>query len=83
MLITSLLTRALRKIRASTVVCRYRRLIGQYVTTNNDVISHVNISSVQPRDGGWVTCYATNRFGTISHTARLNIYGNWRSNVAG
>ncbi|KAF0312037.1 Down syndrome cell adhesion molecule-like protein Dscam2 [Amphibalanus amphitrite] len=53
----------------------HRRLIGQYVTTNNDVISHVNISSVQPLDGGWVTCSATNRFGTISHTARLNVYG--------
>ena len=52
-----------------------RRLIGQYVSANNDVISHVNMSAVRPLDGGWVTCRAANRFGSVSHTARLNIYG--------
>ncbi|XP_037087589.1 Down syndrome cell adhesion molecule-like protein Dscam2 [Pollicipes pollicipes] len=53
----------------------HRRLIGQYVSANNDVISHVNISSAMPVDGGWITCRAANRFGAVQHAARLNIYG--------
>ena len=52
-----------------------RRLIGQYVSDSNDVISHVNMSAVLPADGGWVTCLASNRFGSARHTARLNVYG--------
>lgn len=40
-----------------------------------DVVSHVNISSVKPEDGGEYECIAENRAGRTSHSARLNIYG--------
>lgn len=50
-------------------------MIGQYVTMLGDVISHVNISSVKPEDGGEYRCDAENRAGKASHAARLNIYG--------
>ncbi|CAH1390382.1 unnamed protein product [Nezara viridula] len=50
--------------------------IGQYVTIHGDVISHVNISHVTVEDGGEYTCTAENRAGKVSHSARLNIYGN-------
>ncbi|XP_048510955.1 Down syndrome cell adhesion molecule-like protein Dscam2 isoform X2 [Athalia rosae] len=52
-----------------------RLLIGQYVTVYGDVISHVNISSVKPEDGGEYECTASSRAGEASHAARLNIYG--------
>ncbi|XP_068082192.1 cell adhesion molecule Dscam2 [Anabrus simplex] len=52
-----------------------RLLIGQYVTAHGDVISHVNISAVHVEDGGEYKCVATNRVGSESHAARLNIYG--------
>jgi hypothetical protein len=50
-------------------------MIGQYVTVFGDVISHVNISTVKPDDGGEYECVAENRAGRTSHAARLNIYG--------
>ncbi|KAL0268744.1 UNVERIFIED_CONTAM: hypothetical protein PYX00_010567 [Menopon gallinae] len=52
-----------------------RLLIGQYVSLFGDVISHVNISSVKPEDGGEYECLVENRAGKVSHSARLNIYG--------
>ncbi|KDR18099.1 Down syndrome cell adhesion molecule-like protein CG42256, partial [Zootermopsis nevadensis] len=52
-----------------------RLMIGQYVTVFGDVISHVNISSVKPEDGGEYECVAENRAGRTSHSARLNVYG--------
>ncbi|XP_046620086.1 Down syndrome cell adhesion molecule-like protein Dscam2 isoform X2 [Neodiprion virginianus] len=52
-----------------------RLLIGQYVTVYGDVISHVNISSVKPEDGGEYECTASSRAGEASNAARLNIYG--------
>ena len=52
-----------------------RLMIGQYVTVFGDVISHVNISSVKPDDGGEYECVAENRAGRTSHAARLNVYG--------
>ncbi|XP_033213818.1 Down syndrome cell adhesion molecule-like protein Dscam2 [Belonocnema kinseyi] len=52
-----------------------RLLIGQYVTVYGDVISHVNISSVKPEDGGEYECTASSRAGDSKHSARLNIYG--------
>lgn len=51
-------------------------MIGQYMTVHGDVISHVNISHVDVEDGGEYTCTAENRAGKMSHSARLNIYGN-------
>ena len=50
-------------------------MIGQYVSAHGDVISHVNISSVQVSDGGSYTCTAKNEAGEESHSARLNVYG--------
>ncbi|XP_072746743.1 cell adhesion molecule Dscam2 isoform X4 [Anoplolepis gracilipes] len=50
-------------------------LIGQYVTVYGDVISHVNITSVKPEDGGEYECIAGSRAGEARHSARLNIYG--------
>ncbi|XP_025073056.1 Down syndrome cell adhesion molecule-like [Pogonomyrmex barbatus] len=52
-----------------------RLLIGQYVTVYGDVISHVNITSVKPEDGGEYECIASSRAGEARHSARLNIYG--------
>nr|XP_050851568.1 cell adhesion molecule Dscam2-like isoform X6 [Vespula vulgaris] len=52
-----------------------RLLIGQYVTVYGDVISHVNITSVKPEDGGEYECTASSRAGDSKHSARLNIYG--------
>ncbi|XP_046991954.1 Down syndrome cell adhesion molecule-like protein Dscam2 [Schistocerca americana] len=53
----------------------HRYTIGQYVDQRGDVVSHVNISSVRVQDGGLYTCSATNSMGTVSHEARLNVYG--------
>jgi hypothetical protein len=50
-------------------------MLGQYVTVFGDVISHVNISSVKPDDGGEYECVAENRAGRTNHAARLNVYG--------
>ncbi|VVC39650.1 Hypothetical protein CINCED_3A005038 [Cinara cedri] len=52
-----------------------RYLIGQYVTLHGDIVSHLNITQVSVEDGGEYTCTASNRAGTTSHSARLNIYG--------
>jgi hypothetical protein len=53
----------------------HRYAIGQYVDQVGDVMSHVNISSTRVQDGGLYTCKATNSLGSVSHAARLNIYG--------
>ena len=53
----------------------FRYMMGQYVTVHGEVISHVNISRSLVDDGGLFTCMATNRAGSTSHSARLNIYG--------
>lgn len=50
-------------------------MIGQYVSGNGDVISHVNISAVRVSDGGLYRCEASNTAGAVSHQARLNVYG--------
>jgi Down syndrome cell adhesion molecule-like protein 1 len=50
-------------------------MIGQYVTTHGDVISHVNITHVMVEDGGEYMCIAENRAGKTQHSARLNVYG--------
>lgn len=52
-------------------------MIGQYVTTFGDVISHVNISAVKSEDGGDYECKAISRAGEVMHSARLNIYGTY------
>ncbi|XP_054281240.1 cell adhesion molecule Dscam2-like [Macrosteles quadrilineatus] len=52
-----------------------RFVIGQYVPSHGDVISHVNITSVKVEDGGTYKCTATNRVGEASHSAELYVYG--------
>ncbi|XP_068083883.1 cell adhesion molecule Dscam1 [Anabrus simplex] len=52
-----------------------RFLVGQYVTIHDDVISHVNISSLNEEDGGEYTCTAKNSVSQVSHSARINVYG--------
>lgn len=49
--------------------------MGQYVSLHGDVISHVNISSVQVQDGGIYQCTAVNKVGEISHSAEMRVYG--------
>lgn len=46
-----------------------------YDSPEGDVISLLNISDVITEDSGEYTCTAKNRVGTVSHSARLNIYG--------
>ncbi|XP_069192476.1 cell adhesion molecule Dscam2 isoform X3 [Procambarus clarkii] len=52
-----------------------RLVLGQYVSVDGDVISHVNVSNVAAVDGGLYRCSATNTVGTVQHGARLNVYG--------
>ncbi|RZF38601.1 hypothetical protein LSTR_LSTR010934 [Laodelphax striatellus] len=52
-----------------------RLQVGQYVTMNGDVVSHLNISSVQTNDGGLYKCIASSKVGSAEHAARLNVYG--------
>ena len=49
--------------------------MGQYVTVHDDVISHVNITEVKSVDGGTYSCRAQNSVGSVTHAARLNVYG--------
>ncbi|VVC38056.1 Hypothetical protein CINCED_3A025894, partial [Cinara cedri] len=49
--------------------------VSQYVTEIGDVVSHFNISKVQVEDGGVYECIVTNKAGQVSHSAKLQIYG--------
>ncbi|KAG5667730.1 hypothetical protein PVAND_015701 [Polypedilum vanderplanki] len=49
--------------------------VGQYVTVNGDVVSFLNITSAQTKDGGLMKCIASSKVGTVEHKARLNIHG--------
>ena len=44
-----------------------RLRIGQFVSPHHDVISHVNVSSVNVADGGMYRCVATNGEGSVYH----------------
>lgn len=57
------------------VTSLHRYAMGQYVDASGDVISHLNISHVRTDDGGLYRCTATNTVGSVSHSARLNIFG--------
>ncbi|XP_024939073.1 Down syndrome cell adhesion molecule-like protein Dscam2 isoform X7 [Cephus cinctus] len=52
-----------------------RLQVGQYVTINGDVVSHLNISSIHTNDGGLYKCIAASKVGSAEHSARLNVYG--------
>lgn len=57
------------------VTSLHRYAMGQYVDITGDVISHLNISHVRADDGGLYKCTAANSVGSVSHSARLNIFG--------
>jgi hypothetical protein len=50
-------------------------VLGSYLDSANNVISHLNISSVRVQHGGLYTCVARNVLGAVHHSAMLNIYG--------
>lgn len=50
-------------------------MVGQYVTSHDDVIAHVNISSIKSEDGGEYACIAHNEIAQVSHSSRINVYG--------
>ncbi|KAK6620957.1 hypothetical protein RUM43_011256 [Polyplax serrata] len=49
--------------------------VGQYVTVNGDVVSHLNISSIHTNDGGLYKCIAWSKVGHTEHSNKLNVYG--------
>lgn len=53
----------------------HRIQYGDYVSLNGDVVSYVNISSVQTSDSGLYQCSATNSAGTISHSDYIHVNG--------
>lgn len=50
-------------------------MVGQHVTLQDDVVSHLNISRVTEQDGGEYACVASNTAGKALHAARVNVYG--------
>ncbi|CAH0555678.1 unnamed protein product [Brassicogethes aeneus] len=52
-----------------------RYQIGQYVTVNGDVVSHLNITAIHTNDGGLYRCVASSKVGSADHSARINVYG--------
>ncbi|XP_076062140.1 Down syndrome cell adhesion molecule 1 isoform X8 [Oratosquilla oratoria] len=52
-----------------------RMQVGQYVTVNGEVVSHLNISAIHTNDGGYYACVASSTVGSVRHAARLNVYG--------
>ncbi|XP_049867725.1 Down syndrome cell adhesion molecule-like protein Dscam2 isoform X8 [Pectinophora gossypiella] len=52
-----------------------RLQIGQFVTAEGNVESHLNISSVHTNDGGLYSCIASSKVGSASHSSRVNVYG--------
>lgn len=50
-------------------------MVGQHVTLQDDVVSHLNVSRVTEQDGGEYACVASNTAGTALHAARVNVYG--------
>lgn len=60
-------------IQRQTLISRF--VVGQHVTLQDDVVSHLNISRVTEQDGGEYACVAANSAGKALHAARVNVYG--------
>nr|CAD7425866.1 unnamed protein product [Timema monikensis] len=50
-------------------------VLGSFLDSAGDVVSHLNISSARVPHGGLYTCIARNMLGAVQHSATLNIYG--------
>ncbi|XP_038657399.1 Down syndrome cell adhesion molecule homolog isoform X1 [Scyliorhinus canicula] len=48
---------------------------SQYITTEGNVVSHLNVSNTQVRDGGVYRCVANNSAGVALYQARINVRG--------
>jgi len=46
-----------------------RLQVGQYVTVNGDVVSHLNISSIHTNDGGLYKCIAASKVGISQYSS--------------
>ncbi|XP_071543682.1 uncharacterized protein [Panulirus ornatus] len=53
----------------------HRTSVGSFRTALGEVVSHVNLSDVTVREGGTYTCTAHSAAGSVTHSARLNVYG--------
>ncbi|XP_011373613.1 Down syndrome cell adhesion molecule, partial [Pteropus vampyrus] len=49
--------------------------ISQMITSEGNVVSYLNISSAQVRDGGVYRCTANNSAGVVPYQARINVRG--------
>nr|CAD7578394.1 unnamed protein product [Timema californicum] len=49
-------------------------VLGSFLDSAGDVVSHLNISSARVPHGGLYTCVARNMLGAVQHSATLNIY---------
>ncbi|XP_047520149.1 Down syndrome cell adhesion molecule-like protein Dscam2 isoform X3 [Pieris napi] len=56
-------------------LARHRYSVREETSISGETVSVLNISSAQPTDGGRYSCRASNPLGSVSHSARLNIYG--------
>ncbi|XP_055948529.1 cell adhesion molecule Dscam2-like [Argiope bruennichi] len=50
-------------------------LVSTYLSSNGDVISYLNFTSVDVSDSGLYQCEALNEAGSIKHAKRLNVFG--------
>lgn len=51
------------------------RSVSQFMNSNGDVVSYLNLTSVRAEDGGRYSCRAHNSRGAVEHSTRLNVYG--------
>ncbi|XP_022241420.1 Down syndrome cell adhesion molecule-like protein 1 homolog [Limulus polyphemus] len=49
--------------------------IGKEETVDGRLKSFLNITRIRTRDGGFYECVANNGVGSVSHVARINVYG--------
>lgn len=49
--------------------------ISQIITSEGNVVSYLNISNTQVRDGGVYRCTANNSAGVVLYQARINVRG--------
>ncbi|KFM78043.1 Down syndrome cell adhesion molecule-like protein Dscam2, partial [Stegodyphus mimosarum] len=52
-----------------------RTRVGDFVTSDGFVNSFVNITRLQPEDGGTYECLASNDIASVGHSGKLNVYG--------